>query len=185
MLSKSDIGNSGKVAFLFNLIAFQIIWTATVLGSAHLIIWPAIVLCAAFVSIHFGLFKPHSSDIKLILAGIVTGIILDSIWIQTGQLSFTDQRPFAWMTPGWMIILWVGFSLTLNHSLNWLKRHPLLPILFGFFGAPFSYLIGSKLGAVQYQSSFIQVSVLLAISWAIALHILFLIARKHDSSSPT
>jgi len=179
-MDKTVIRSDSKTGFVFNLIAFQLVWTATVLGSAYLILWPAVILCALFVFIHFKYFEYHASDLKLVLIGVGIGIVLDTIWIQTGQLTFTDQRPIPSITPAWMLILWVGFSLTLNHSLGWLKRHPILPILFGFFGAPFSYYVGAKLGAMQYTAPFIQVSLLLALTWAIAIGMLISIAKKVD-----
>jgi hypothetical protein len=179
MSTQPLIKSDSRAGFLFNLIAFQIVWTATVLGSAYLLIWPALILCALFTIIHFKFFEYHPSDLKLVAIGVGIGLVLDTIWIQSNQLSFTDQRPFEQLTPLWMLVLWVGFSLTLNHSLGWLKRHPILPILFGFFGAPFSYYIGSRLGAVEYLAPFSQVSLLLAVTWAVAIYSLIKVAQRY------
>ena len=93
-------------------------------------------------------------------------------------MDFTDKRPFDTFSPAWIIILWVGFSLTVNHSLKWLIAHPLLPALTGAIAAPITYFAGIKIGAVVYTEPVITVSIGLAIAWGVALTILVEVGKR-------
>jgi len=173
---------------LINAALFQITWFACVIGSAKGLVWPAFASCAALAVYQLQGKRRHPSDVTLILASIGLGLIVDSIWVQSGWLIFSDQRPFSFLAPVWIIVLWVGFAMTINHSLAWLDRHPILPIAMGFIGGPMSYLAGLKLGAVEYQQSVLMVSAGLAVAWAISLLILVKIriayAKKQKQDEP-
>lgn len=157
---------------LINAALFQITWFACVIGSAKGLIWPAFAACAALAAFQMQAKRRHASDAKLILASIALGLLVDTIWVQSGWLVFTDQRPFSFLAPVWIIVLWIGFAMTINHSLAWLDRHPVLPVAMGAIGGPMSYLAGLKLGAVEYHQSTVLVSAGLAVAWAISLIIL-------------
>jgi len=157
---------------IINAALFQITWFACVVGSAEGLSWPAFAACAVLAIYQLQAKRRHVTDLKLVLVSIVLGLIVDTLWVQSGVLIFTDQRPFAALAPAWIIALWVGFALTINHSLAWLDRTPLLPAVVGAIGGPMSYLAGLKLGAVEYQQGIALISVYLAVAWAISLTIL-------------
>ena len=92
-------------------------------------------------------------------------------------MEFSDKRPIAWLSPIWIVLMWAGFALTINHSLAWLAAHPLLPALMGLFGGPMAYYAGLKLGAVEYLLDPLIVSACLALAWAGALTILVRLNR--------
>lgn len=158
---------------------FNGVWLACVAGSAEQLLWPAIVSCGVLALYQLHPKNRHPNDIKLVLISIALGLIVDSIWVQFGLMDFTDKRPFTNFAPAWIVILWVGFALTVNHSLKWLYIHPLLPAITGAVAAPITYFAGIKLGAVQYTASLVDVSLGLAIAWAIALTILVEVGKKH------
>ena len=58
---------------------------------------------------------------------------------------YKRQGGFA---PSWILALWLGFALTVNHSLGWLQEKPWLAALLAALFAPVSYLAGERLGAV-------------------------------------
>lgn len=157
---------------LINAVLFQITWFACVMGSAKGLLWPALAACAALAVYQLQNKRRHSSDVKLVLISIILGLIVDTIWVQSGFLLFTHQWPFSFLAPAWIIVLWVGFALTINHSMAWLDSNPYLPALLGFIGGPMSYLAGLKIGAVEYHQSTLLVSACLGMAWAISLTIL-------------
>jgi len=161
---------------VINATLFQVTWFSCVIGSAKQLIWPAIISCLALMIWQLAPSRRHISDLKLVAIAIFLGIIIDSLWVQIGFFDYTDQRPITSLAPAWIIILWVGFALTVNHSLAWLKAHPILPFLMGFIGGPSSYFAGQKLGAVTYMADTLTVSLSLAIAWALSLVILFRIS---------
>ncbi|MEK9778156.1 MAG: DUF2878 domain-containing protein, partial [Methylophilaceae bacterium] len=76
---------------------------------------------------------------------------------------FNPGWPFP-LTPLWIVVMWLLFAMTLNHSLSWLKRRYVLSFVFGALGGPLAYVAGEKLGAVEITSDLSLV--ILAISWA-------------------
>lgn len=151
---------------------FQIVWFACVLGGAKGLLWPALLSFTVLAIWQLPKNRRHSSDVKLILCAIVLGLIFDSLWVLLGFMSYVDQRPFSMLAPAWIIILWMGFALTINHSLTWMNRHPLLPAFLGAVCGPSSYLAGMKLGAVEYQADVILISACLAVSWGFSVWLL-------------
>lgn len=166
-----------KLPVLINAALFQITWFACVIGSAQGLIWPAVLACLALAVYQLQPARRHPTDLKLIALSIGLGIIVDSIWIQSGLMVFTDARPLSQFAPVWIILLWVGFALTVNHSLGWLSAHPMLPALMGMIGGPLSYLAGLKLGAVVFHGSTILICACLAFAWGLSLSILVKVSK--------
>lgn len=165
-----------KAPVLINAVLFQILWFAAVLGGAHKILWPAILAAAVMFGWQLAGKRRHPSDIKVICTAIVLGLAVDSTWIGLGLMQFADPRPFVWLSPIWMVLMWAGFALTINHSMMWLTAHPVLPALMGLIGGPMAYLAGERLGAVEYLANTLLISGLLAVVWAISVTILVKVA---------
>ncbi len=166
-----------KVNVFINAMAFNVVWIACVAGSAQQLIWPAALSCAILAAYQLHPKNRHPNDIKLVVISIILGVIVDTLWVQLGYMDFTEKRPFSGLAPAWILFLWVGFALTVNHSLKWLQIHTLLPALVGAIAAPLTYFAGIKIGAVEYTASVVEVSIGLAIAWAIALTILVEVGR--------
>lgn len=167
---------SGPV--IINAVLFQITWFACALGSANNALWPAILSCSALAAYQLQNKHRHHNDVKLIVIAIALGLIIDSAWIQLNFITYAAQFPATGIAPLWIIILWIGFALTINHSLSWLDKHPLLPALSGLIFAPLSYFAGVKFGAINFIASPIIVSVALGIAWAIAMTIMVKISKR-------
>jgi len=161
-----------KLPILINALLFQALWLAAVIGSAHSVLWPSLLLTVMLLCWQLPMSRRHPTDLRVLTAAIIMGLIIDSAWVQLGFLEFTDQRPLPSLSPLWIIALWAGLALTINHSMLWLKNHPLLPPLMGLISAPLSYYAGQRLGAVTYLIDPLLFSACLGVTWAIALSIL-------------
>lgn len=166
---------------LINASLFQATWFACVLGSAKGFLWPAVVCCAGLAAYQLPAARRASSDLLLVAISIVLGLMVDTIWIQSGFLEFTDARPWSAISPAWILLLWIGFALTINHSLAWINLHPLLPIVLGAIGGPLSYLAGERLGAVTFTTSVTMLMIYIGLAWAAALGLLASIAKAQQS----
>jgi hypothetical protein len=162
---------------LINAVLFQTLWFACVLGSSHALLWPAALVMAVMMLWQLHPSRRHPNDIKVLITAIVLGLIIDTVWVTFGFMDFNDPRPFQWMSPAWIIIMWAGFALTIKHSMNWLSVHPMLPPLMGLIGGPLAYFAGRRLGAVEYLTDPMLISCMLAIAWAIALSILVMVGQ--------
>jgi len=174
-----------RLSIIVNAILFQITWFACVIGSTYNLILPGALACMALFIWQWSPKRRHPTDGLLVITSIILGLSVDSLWLQLELFSFTYQWPIEGVAPAWIIILWIGFALTINHSLGWLKMHPLLPALMGLIGGPLSYLAGAKLGAMNYQADHLLICASLGIVWAIALTLLYLISINGDQQKLT
>ena len=166
---------------LINAGLFQGLWFSAVYGSAHGLIWPCILFLAALMWWQLAPSRRADSDIKLIGIALLIGLIIDSMWINMDVMKFTDQTPINWLSPAWILALWVGFALTINHSMSWLKIHPLIPALLGMISAPLSYYAGKKFGAVEYNHDTLLVSAYIGIAWCVALPLIVKFSDEQEA----
>ena len=157
---------------LVNAALFQIVWLCCVIGSSYGLTWPAAFSFLALAVWQLAPARRAQSDLRLLAVALVLGIIVDSLWVQLGFLDFKTNGPISGFAPLWILFLWLGFALTVNHSLAWLKLHPLLPSAMGLIGGPLSYYAGLRLGAVEYLIDHLLISASLGIAWALTMIIL-------------
>jgi hypothetical protein len=62
--------------------------------------------------------------------------------------------------------MWVAFAMTLNVSLDWLKRSKPLAIVFGAVGGPLAFIAGEKLGGVTFNDP-VAALIALSVGWAL------------------
>ena len=145
---------------ILNFIFFQIIWFGCiVLGNVFLPV--ALVL----ILIHFNHMDSteHDSHI-MILAGAV-GFALDSTLMHLGVMTFESGLVSEFFIPPWLIMLWIAFAMTLNHSLYYFQEKPLFAFIGGAISGPLSYLAGERLGAVQFGYDTLTTAIIFACLW--------------------
>lgn len=148
---------------ILNGLMFQAIWLMCILGGDQ---WapPAIMLLAAWL--WWRRLPGELGQISL-LSGV--GIVLDSLWMAAGLMVFQDTLwPQAPLIPLWLMVLWVGFSATLRHSMKFLLGRPVLAAALGAIAAPLSYATGAHLADVSITAITL---VVVGISWASLLAI--------------
>ena len=163
---------------IVNFILFQLLWLACVWGAAHQLLYPGLAVFSLLLIWHLLPANQHSGDLRVMLLALLMGGIVDSLWqyfdILSYQLSLTDR-----IAPIWILLLWMGFALTINHSLSWLKGRALIASIFSAAAAPCSYYAAERLGAVEFASANRWVSLsLLALAWAVIFPLLILAARR-------
>lgn len=166
---------------IINFVLFQISWLVCVLSGAADTNVPAVLMTVVFVLVHFRYFAWRYTDLRLIIAGLLVGLILDSFYSAAGLMAYNAQSlpPFA---PWWILCLWINFTLTLNHSLSWLLERRWLAALISAVGSPLSYFAGQKLGALNWLQPEMLIMVT-AVTWAIAVPMLLTLAshwRKQE-----
>jgi hypothetical protein len=128
---------------LINAGLFQVAWFACVLGGAAGTSWWGAAALLALLA--FAWTGPYlKTDLLFAATGGLLGLALDTLWIKTGVLDYHGVS----VAPIWIVMLWVGVSLTLNHSLSLFAPRPFLGGVLAGACAPLSYLGGERLGAV-------------------------------------
>ncbi|MGS2873206.1 DUF2878 domain-containing protein [Enterobacter huaxiensis] len=129
-------------------IAFDLYWTLVVLFRERgLVIWLALAILACLM------LSPAHRLYAILLAA--AGSLLDALWAMTGLIAFTG----ASLMPLWMVALWLMFATVWTQ----LTRTTTLPgwmlTLLATVGGPVAYLIGERLGAIEFlEPTFIVVS---------------------------
>ncbi|MFU8813721.1 MAG: DUF2878 domain-containing protein [Pseudomonadales bacterium] len=128
---------------LINGVLFQAAWFACVLGGAQgSNLWGAAAVASLIVFALLGRTRDH--DLVLGCVAACIGFVIDTVWIRTGILDYAG----AGIAPLWIVMLWVGVGLSINHSLSMFKARPWLGGLLAGASAPLSYLAGERFGAV-------------------------------------
>ena len=154
----------------------QGLWFGAVIGAAHQQLWLAPVVMMGFA---FWEFRPDRcvyGDFQLMLVAVLIGLILDTTWIKLGWLEFAASWALSERAPLWILLLWAGLALTLNHSLAWLQSRLVLAAFLAGVSSPLSYLAASRLGAVDIVTESWLWFVGLGLSWAVALPLLLWLA---------
>jgi len=175
--------------FWINFIAFQLVWFAAVGGASYGHAWAGPLAFVLFAVAHLVITPRVNGDLRLMLVAIVLGTLADSLMAASGLAVYAAPVPSAQLAPIWIIALWAGFALTLNHSLAWMTRRPLLAALLGATLGPLSYLgAGRVWGAVSFAEPMLRSLFVLGVCWLVALLVLCHLAvrwrRRSESPAP-
>jgi hypothetical protein len=159
-----------------NMLWMQALWFGAVIGAAKQQLWLAPVLLMGFAFWELRPGRRVYGDFQLMLVAVLIGLILDTTWVRLGWLEFAASWAFSERAPLWILLLWAGLALTLNHSLAWLQSRLVLAALLGGVSSPLSYLAAARLGAVTIVTESGVWLVGLGLSWAVALPLLLWLA---------
>ena len=171
---------------LTNALIFQVAWFICVQGNNLHAIWATLSLLA----LHLMLFKinviQHIKTSLLLLSFCLAGFLGDSLVAAAVYLTYSNNLgsesvaaiplisilPINSSTtfgPAWLLCLWISFSTTMNHSMNWLFQSPTISFLTGLLLVPLSYIAGIKLSGSILLSPYWQFYILEGLWWAVLL----------------
>lgn len=165
--------------FLFNLIGFQAVWWACVLGAGSGMVWAGPLAAVVYAALHFVYTPTRRRDLRLLAAALVFGLLLDGVLGGSGLLSYAGASEYRALAPVWILALWAGFALTLTHSMAWFIARPWAAAAFGLIGGPLAYA-GAKAvaGAVAFPHGDGVALIAIGIGWALALPLLYAMDRR-------
>lgn len=117
----------------------------------------------------------YIQDVLLVIFSIPLGTILEIFFVQINVIDYTHTT--LSFPPIWIICLYPLFSLLLNHSLTIIKKNYFLSFLFGFIGAPLSYIAGNSLEGLTFPYTLLQTWIIIGICWGLFLCLLTKIAN--------
>lgn len=161
---------------LFNALLFNFIWLGCVAGRDQYL-WIVAPLVLAYTAV---LLKAGQLQLRQTIWVVITGIFVDSLYTASGIFRFEHDGV---LLPLWMCILWVGFATTLPLSMRIFSRPLSLATVTGAAGFPFSYFIGTRLDAVEFGLPFTWTMVMVAITWAVVLPIMYRWMSPQEGSS--
>ena len=155
---------------LLNVALFQLTWFGSVMGAARgtaLFGLIGLSLLLAFSTWR----KTLRADVLFVCALLPLGWVVDSIWANAGILNYGTT--FA---PLWILMLWAGVGLSLNHGMSFFVARPLVGGLLAGGAAPFSYLGGERLGAVEIPDPVALAWI--SLGWFVVFFTVFRLARR-------
>lgn len=171
---------------LLNFIGYQGVWLVAVLGAGAGHWLRALLAGAVFAVAQLSFSRVRGADLKLVAVALVLGVLLDGLLSRSTWLQYATPAPALPQggAPLWILVLWVAFALTLNHSLRWLTRHAGWAIGLGLIGGPLAYLGAARLsGAVTFTAPAWRAVGMLALGWAVAMAVLTALARAGAPSA--
>lgn len=168
---------------IVNFILFNALWPVCVIGAAHGLAWPGLLLVAVFLAWQWHPRNRQAGDIGLVIVALSVGMFLDTLWVQMGLLSFASPGPWTSLAPIWIAALWIGFALALNHSLAWIKPRPWLAGAAFIVLSPFSYAVAARLGAVEWTAPAWQVIAATGLSWFLLIPYLLKLAKRWQAGA--
>ncbi len=162
---------------LLNAMLYQLTWLAAVGGAGHGYWWSGALMLLIFAAIQLPQSATRIADIQLLLIAAVVGFAIDSSLAVSGVLIYAAAVPWPHLAPLWIVVLWASFSLTMNHSLAFLRPRPVLAALFGGIGGSLAYWAAQRgFGAVSFGGNFLYTLSLLAVIWALVTPLLCTLA---------
>jgi hypothetical protein len=164
---------------LANIVCFQLVWMVTVGGAAQGLWWAGPLAVALFAAWQVPLSSAPRADLKLMAIAAAAGFAIDSALVLSGLLTFSTPVPWDFAAPVWIIALWVAFALTLNHSMDSLKRRPVLAVLLGLIGGPLAYWVAAHVwNAVDLNGSTLLGLGVIGLVWALITPLLLALAER-------
>ena len=146
---------------LGNYVGLQALWLVAVSSAARGRVWPTLLALALFALYQLWPTRRARGDWQLLLAAVALGLLLDTTLAAGDWVRYAAPWPGSVLAPAWILALWLGFALTLNHSLATVMQRPWLAVVLGaVFGPQRNALLA------------------LAIGWGAACGLLSLYARR-------
>ncbi len=168
-----------RMAFVLNILLFQIGWFACVLGAAHDLAWAGALTALAIVAWHVARARDPKSELMLVACAAALGVVFESLLVQSGWIRFGAGVLIEGAATYWMVALWALFATTLNVSLRGLRARSWLAGLLGAIGGPLAYAAGARLGALEFVATGAGLAAIAA-GWAVLTPLLFRAALRLD-----
>ena len=121
-----------------------------------------------FAAWHCSVSNDWQSDLILAAFLSVIGFAADTALLHAGVLSYATPVPWIQAAPVWIVVLWAGFALTLNHSMGFLHGRPMWAAVFGLLGGPLAYWVADNVwDAATLSSNTAYALIALGVVWAI------------------
>ena len=164
---------------IMNALGYQAVWFATLLGASLGYFWLGFLSSLLFAAIMLGFGGKAKADIRIVTIGLVLGIAIDSLFAASGWIRYAMPWEFVSMAPLWIIALWLSFSFTLNHSMEFLRHNYAVAGLFGLLGGPLAYWCADRLfDVIEYGTDISLVMIGLGVCWACVIPAIFYIDKQ-------
>ena len=162
-----------KFFLLFNGISLYIYWWTTFWGVANnkFLIGP--ILAIIYFIVHFFIIKNKLKEFKYMLFCLVFGFTLESSLYFSGLMTYKGMFTNKFLpVPFWILILWIGYSLTVFHSFKWIYKRYFVSFIMGGLIAPLMYVSANKIKIINFNYDVMETYFILMPLWSLSFLIL-------------
>jgi hypothetical protein len=173
------IAKPARVAVLANALGYQAVWFACVAGARSGRAWPGLLAALAFVIATLVFGGRSRSDLRMLVILLPLGLGLDSLFMAVGWTRYSPPGLLPFAAPVWILAIWLGFAMTLNHSLAFLRDRYWLSGLLGLVGGPLAYWTASRgFGVLSLGQPIAYVLLAIGLCWSLLLPLVFGLDRS-------
>lgn len=141
------------------------------------------MLVAASTALHLRFSPCPRDEARVIAVGSVAGVLGDLAAVGLGIWQFQGEGSSA----GFLLVflaLWANFGATLRISLRFLWRRPALAALLGACGAPLTYWVAHRFGAIRIAEPIGQGMAWVGVQYALSIPAWLWLARRWMPNAP-
>ncbi len=166
-----------------SIILLNLLWFASVLGAAHLMLWPAAVALLLLLLVTFVYVGFNKHDYKLMVISLIGGMLIDGVLMSQGLVVYQLKgHDWAFIPPLWILFLWLGFAVSIRTGMQWLLNNPVIGGLFMLIGAPMSYWSAAKLNAISIPNLW-QAMTFIGVCWLLYFILIVLLNPRKESGT--
>lgn len=159
-----------------NIVGLKAGWLACIIGAANDVAWVGPVVVALHLAWHLSTSPSRTGQARLLVLAALVGLVVDTALARGGWLAYASALPLAWISPPWMVALWLNFATALTRSMSFLLDRVWIAGPLGAIGGPLAYWGGAELGAVALTRPSTLVAV--GVAWALSLPLLAWLAAR-------
>jgi FtsH-binding integral membrane protein len=163
-----------------NFVLYQAGWFCCILGAARGRPWLGAGLGLLAVLAHLALARRRRAEASLTLGALALGIVVDTVHMRMGTLTFHGGLLLPDFPPPWLLILWLQFATTLRYCLSWRAGRYALGAILGAVAGAAAYWAGVRLGAASFGVDTTLFLVRIGVSWGLCLPLLLLMAERGE-----
>ena len=158
----SKLINYIKSFNFYNLVSFYVIWYLCILGASFHFERTAVVISFLLVLIHYTFSQKRLYDFIYLIVIAKIGFFTDWVFLRFDILSYPVDT-LAWNfygVPLWILMLYVGFSTTMNHSLLFVNHYPILSAIGGGIGGAVCYFFAYLRGIIFFPNPILSLLII-------------------------
>lgn len=165
---------------IVNIVAFQAAWLALVISAANGVPFVGQVVAVLAIALHLMVSPNAKAEATLIVIAALLGLILESLILSVGFVSYASPSGMTWLAPAWLVAFWPVFATTINVTFRPVRDWTVAAIFVGFLAVPIAYFVGANLGAMSFAEPQLNGLGVIGLAWAVALPVLLVLARRWD-----
>jgi hypothetical protein len=155
---------------LLNGLMFNVTWLVIVTSESAVV---APILAGIHLLIHFAVMGKGYIELRVIAQVTLIGVLLDQLLFHFQVFTESGQ---AALPPLWITCLWPVLATTFMHAFSGLQSRYVLASLLGGIGGAASFIAGTRLTNVAFESAFFG-PIVIAVLWAVIFPLLLQLPR--------